>query len=148
MQGGGLPGRGPGTLHRAGQRGPRFVLETDPRPAFGPLFSMSGQVRSTHSAMASSSRSMARRAGSWLVQPIRCSSRHTPRQVGVGHTEGLDDHAPDPGQGPAIGAEPVVLGAPTQDLTQLVLLVVGEQAVRAGEALTDQCGRTFLAPGA
>ena len=67
----------PGGPHHRGQRDTGFVLEDDPRPAASRAFFTRGQSSLNQRAIASSSRSAARRAGRCTDQPSSCSSRHT-----------------------------------------------------------------------
>ena len=65
----------PGPSHRREEGGPALVLEDDPGAAAPRAFFMRGQSCLTQVAIASSSRSTARRAGRCLLHPSR--SRRT-----------------------------------------------------------------------
>src|SRR5947209_7687069 len=54
-----------------------FVDEDDGAPFFSGFFLISGQRFRFHSAMATSSRSLARPLGRWQLHPIRRNNRHT-----------------------------------------------------------------------
>ena len=58
-----------------------LVFEAEPGAQVRRRPFMTGQVSSRQAAMASSSRSAARRAGTWTLQPIRCSSTSSPASV-------------------------------------------------------------------
>ena len=70
----GLAPRSPGGPHRRQEGEPRLVLEDDQRTPPPGVFFTFGHRSRTHRSMASSSRSTARRAGRWRVQPS-CSRR-------------------------------------------------------------------------
>jgi len=72
-----LSSRGPGPSHRRGQRDAGFVLEDQPRASAMGVFFTLGQRVATHSSIASSLRSAARRAGRWGLQPSWPMIRHT-----------------------------------------------------------------------
>ncbi len=72
---------GPGLRRRHGEAG--FVPEDRPCPTSRRWSSAQGHTSLTHPATASSSRSTARRAGTWQDQPLRTSSFRTPWIVQV-----------------------------------------------------------------
>jgi hypothetical protein len=78
----GCPGRFSSLTRRLRpERLPGFVFEADPRPGQRRLPRTFAQVADRHSAMASSSRSKARCAGTCGLNPRRCSRNDTPRSV-------------------------------------------------------------------
>src|ERR1022692_2875313 len=73
----GLPLGRPGGPHRGEEAEPALVLEDDPRVPGPSVFFTMGQRSLTQRSMASSSRSVALRAGRCRLQPIRRSTFHT-----------------------------------------------------------------------
>jgi hypothetical protein len=106
------------------------------RPGPPPSFT-TGQASSRHAAIRSSSRSAARRAGTYTLQPIRCSSTSIPASV-YSTPNPLPDLLGDPGQGPALIGIPAGRRARVQDRLQLAQLRPGELALRAARPLGGQ----------
>ena len=73
----GLAARRPRPEHGGDQKAPRFIDEDEAGAQPGSFFLIRGQARCFHRAIASSSRSRARRSGFWWLQPRRCRSRPT-----------------------------------------------------------------------
>jgi hypothetical protein len=71
----------PGASLRRPQALAGLVLEAEPGAQVRRRPFITGQVSSRHATMASSSRSAARRAGTWTLHPIRCSSTSSPASV-------------------------------------------------------------------
>ena len=72
-----LTARTPRLAHRRNQQKARFVEEKDVGPQPCGVFFTRGHAVRFHRAMASSSRSMARRSGFWWLQPNSCRSLPT-----------------------------------------------------------------------
>ena len=101
----------PGAAHRWDQRDGRFVDKDDPGRFCGGPFLIRGHSWATQRAIASSSRSLARRSGP-LQAPAQPAAQDHPDMAGVIADPGeLGDHHRDPFQGPQVGVEPIGLGA-------------------------------------
>ena len=72
-----LAARAPGLAHRGDQQKARFVEEEQVGPQPRGVFFRRGHTVRFHRAMASSSRSMARRSGFWWLHPRSCRSLPT-----------------------------------------------------------------------
>jgi len=72
-----LAARAPGLAHRGDQQKARFVEEEQVGPQPRGVFFRRGHKVRFHRAMASSSRSMARRSGFWWLHPRSCRSLPT-----------------------------------------------------------------------
>ena len=72
-----LATRAPGLAHRGDQQKARFVEEEQVGPQPRGVFFRRGHTVRFHRAMASSSRSMARRSGFWWLHPRSCRSLPT-----------------------------------------------------------------------
>ena len=78
---GSLAAAAPGTALRRSQPLAGLVFEAEPGAQVRRRAFMTGQVSSRHLAVFSSSRSVARRAGTCTDQPIRCNSTAIPASV-------------------------------------------------------------------